>query len=107
MPVDLVVLSACESAVGKAVAAEGIFSLSRAFFYAGAPRVLASLWLVDDRATAMLMSRFYRELLVEKRTPAQSLRLAQQELASQPRWQSPYYWAGFVLQGDWVGGGAR
>lgn len=104
MPVDLVVLSACESAVGKAVAAEGIFSLSRAFFYAGAPRVLASLWLVDDRATAMLMSRFYRELLVEKRTPAQALRLAQQELASQPRWQSPYYWAGFVLQGDWVGG---
>lgn len=107
MPVDLVVLSACESAVGKAVAAEGTFSLSRAFFYAGAPRVLASLWLVDDRATAMLMSRFYRELLVEKRTPAQSLRLAQQELASQPRWQSPYYWAGFVLQGDWVGSGAR
>ncbi|MEJ0035667.1 MAG: CHAT domain-containing protein [Gammaproteobacteria bacterium] len=102
MPADLVVLSACESAVGKAVAAEGIFSLSRAFFYAGAPRVLASLWLVDDRATAALMSRFYRALLVEKRSPAQALRIAQDELASQPRWQSPYYWAGFVLQGDWV-----
>ncbi len=102
MPVDLVVLSACESAVGKAVAAEGIFSLARAFFYAGAPRVLASLWLVDDRATAILMSRFYRALLVEKRSPAQALRLAQDELASQPRWQSPYYWAGFVLQGDWA-----
>jgi CHAT domain-containing protein len=107
MPVDLVVLSACESAVGKAVAAEGTFSLSRAFFYAGAPRVLASLWLVDDRATAVLMTRFYRELLVGKRSPAEALRLAQQELASQPRWQSPYYWAGFVLQGDWVRSAAR
>jgi CHAT domain-containing protein len=53
------------------------------------------------------MTRFYRELLVGKRSPAEALRLAQQELASQPRWQSPYYWAGFVLQGDWVRSAAR
>jgi len=101
MPAQLVVLSACESAVGKNVAAEGVFSLARAFFYAGTPRVLASLWPVDDRATAAFMVEFYRALLNDHRTPAAALRIAQTRLAKQPRWQAPYYWAGFVLQGDW------
>lgn len=101
MPADLVVLSACDSGAGKAVASEGVFSLSRAFFYAGAPRVLASLWAVDDRATAVFMTKFYEALLVEKQSPAAALRAAQLELAGTPRWRSPYYWAGFVLQGDW------
>ena len=101
MPAQLVVLSACESAVGRNVAAEGVFSLSRAFFYAGTPRVLASLWPVDDRATAAFMIEFYRSLLNDHRTPAAALRIAQTRLANQPRWQAPYYWAGFVLQGDW------
>jgi tetratricopeptide (TPR) repeat protein len=101
MPVDLVVLSGCETAAGRDLDAEGIFSLSRAFFYAGAPRVLASLWPVEDRATSILMPEFYRALLVEHMSPASALRVAQERLAQDARWQSPYYWAGFVLQGDW------
>jgi CHAT domain-containing protein len=101
MPVDLVVLSGCETAAGRNVDAEGVFSLSRAFFYAGAPRVVASLWPVEDRATAAFMPEFYRALLVEHMSPASALRVAQQRLARDSRWASPYYWAGFVVQGDW------
>jgi tetratricopeptide (TPR) repeat protein len=101
MPVDLVVLSGCETAVGRDVDSEGVFSLSRAFFYAGVPRVVASLWPVEDRATAAFMSSFYRALIVEHMSTAGALRFAQQSLARDSRWSAPYYWAGFVLQGDW------
>lgn len=101
MPVDLVVLSGCETAAGRGLDSEGVFSLSRAFFYAGAPRVLASLWPVEDRATSTFMPEFYRALLVEHMSAASALRVAQQRLARDSRWTSPYYWAGFVLQGDW------
>jgi CHAT domain-containing protein len=69
--------------------------------YAGARRVIASLWQVDDVATAELMKRFYRGLLQERLTPAAALRAAQLELRGQPQWSSPFYWAGFLLQGDW------
>jgi CHAT domain-containing protein len=101
MPVDLVVLSGCDTAAGRGVGSEGVFSLSRAFFYAGAERVLASLWPVEDRATAAFMPEFYRALLIDHMSPAGALRVAQQRLARDSRWSSPYYWAGFVLQGDW------
>jgi tetratricopeptide (TPR) repeat protein len=101
MPVDLVVLSGCETAAGRGMGSEGVFSLSRAFFYAGAERVLASLWPVEDRATAAFMPEFYRALLIDHMSPAGALRVAQQRLARDSRWSSPYYWAGFVLQGDW------
>jgi CHAT domain-containing protein len=101
MPVDLVVLSGCETAVGRDVDSEGVFSLSRAFFYAGAPRVVASLWPVEDRAAAAFMGSFYRALIVEHMSTAGALRFAQQSLARDSRWSAPYYWAGFVLQGDW------
>ena len=74
--------------------------LSRGFMYAGAKRVLASLWKVDDFATAEFMTRFYRALVTEHRTPAEALRSAQVELSQQKRWAEPYYWAGFVLQGE-------
>ena len=69
--------------------------------YAGAERVVASLWQVDDLATAKLMQRFYRGMLKDGLAPAAALRLAQLELAREKRWSSPYFWAGFVLQGDW------
>lgn len=100
-PVDLVVLSGCETAVGRSLASEGIYSLSRAFFYAGASRVVASLWAVDDRATAAFMTAFYRALLRGGDSPAAALREAQRQIAATPRWASEYYWGGFVLQGDW------
>jgi CHAT domain-containing protein/Tfp pilus assembly protein PilF len=98
---DLVVLSACQTALGKEVGEEGLMGLTRGFMYAGAPRVVASLWKVDDEATAALMKKFYEGLLRDHQTPAQALRSAQQWMRTQKNWQSPYYWAGFVLQGEW------
>jgi CHAT domain-containing protein len=98
---DLVVLSACETALGREVRGEGLYGLARGFLYAGASRVVASLWSVRDEATAQLMSRFYAAMIREGLTPSAALRRAQASLQAEPRWASPYYWAGFVLQGDW------
>lgn len=98
---DVVVLSACSTAAGKNIPGEGPIGLARAFMYAGAPRVVASLWQVNDIATAELMRRFYRGMFIDRLTPAAALRRAQQQLAAIPRWASPYFWAPFVLQGDW------
>jgi len=97
----LIVLGACNSALGPTPGAEGVFSLARAFQHAGARTVLASLWPVDDRASALFMAAFYRAMLREARPPAAALRIARRELANHPRYRMPYYWAGFVLQGDW------
>jgi CHAT domain-containing protein/Flp pilus assembly protein TadD len=98
---DLVVLSACQTGLGKEVRGEGLIGLVRGFMYAGAPRVMASMWEVDDAATAQLMKRFYRGVLQEKLTPAAALRAAQIEMLKKSHWQSPYYWGAFVLQGEW------
>lgn len=98
---DLVVLSACSTALGKEVKGEGLIGLTRGFMYAGANRVIASLWKVDDEATAELMTIFYRNLLQKQMTPARALSAAQIELQKQPRWRSPYYWGAFTLQGEW------
>jgi CHAT domain-containing protein len=98
---DLVVLSACRTALGKEVRGEGLIGLTRGFMYAGAARVLASLWSVEDRATAVLMGKLYRGMLREGLTPAAALRKAQLEMARDPKRKSPYYWAGFSLQGEW------
>jgi CHAT domain-containing protein len=98
---DLVVLSACQTALGKEIRGEGLVGLTRAFIYAGAPRVVASLWQVNDLATAELMKKFYRGMLQQRLRPAAALRAAQLEMSKDARWQAPYYWAGFVLQGEW------
>jgi CHAT domain-containing protein len=98
---DLVVLSACQTGLGKEVRGEGLIGLTRGFMYAGAPRVVASLWEVDDAATAELMKGFYRGVLQEKLAPAAALRAAQVEMLRKRHWQSPYYWGAFVLQGEW------
>ena len=98
---DLVVLSACQTALGKEVRGEGLLGLSRGFMYAGAPRVIASLWQVPDRATSELMKQFYRGVLVEGLRPADALRAAQAAIRKEKRWSSPYFWAAFILQGDW------
>lgn len=98
---ELVVLSACRTGLGKEVKGEGLYGMTRGFMYAGSKRVLVSLWDVQDQATARLMSDFYRELLGPKRPPATSaLRAAQIAIWREGRWQAPYYWAGFVLQGE-------
>lgn len=102
LPAELVVLSACQTGLGKEVRGEGLLSLTRGFMYAGSPRVMASLWKVDDRATTELMKRFYEGVLGPKRLPpAAALRAAQVFMWKQKRWQNSYYWAAFVLQGDW------
>jgi CHAT domain-containing protein len=98
---DLVVLSACQTALGKDVRGEGLLGLTRGFMYAGAPRVVASLWKVPDSATAELMKRFYEAVLRDELPPAAALRKAQASLAQRSAWSAPYYWAGFILQGEW------
>jgi len=98
---DLVVLSGCQTALGKQLRGEGLIGLTRGFMYAGAPRVIASLWSVDDRATAELMKRFYKAVLTQGMRPAAALRAAQVSLLSEKGWDSPYYWAAFNFQGEW------
>ena len=102
LPAELVVLSACQTGLGKEVRGEGFIGLTRGFMYAGARRLMASLWQVDDAATSELMGHFYRGMLGDKRlSPASALRAAQIEMWKQKGWQSPYYWAAFALQGEW------
>ncbi|HZS46442.1 MAG TPA: CHAT domain-containing protein [Blastocatellia bacterium] len=103
LPVDLVVLSSCRTNIGKDIRGEGLINLTRGFMYAGAATVMGSLWSVDDVATSDLMVRFYQDMLGKKSklSPPAALRAAQMELWRSRKWSSPYYWAGFVLQGEW------
>ena len=99
LPAELVVLSACQTALGKNIKGEGLVGLTRGFMYAGAKRVVGSLWLVDDDATAQLMSQFYQGMLKQGLSPVEALRAAQLQMWQQG--MSPYYWAAFTLQGEW------
>ena len=101
LPADLVVLSACQTGLGKNIRGEGMIGLTRGFMYAGATRVVASLWRVDDYATSVLMKKFYRGMLQEKLPAAAALRKAQIEMWQQKQWQAPFYWGAVVLQGEW------
>ena len=101
LPAELVVLSACQTGLGKEIKGEGLVGLTRGFMYAGAARVVVSLWSVDDKATAELMTKFYEKMLKQGERPAAALRAAQVEMWKQKQWQSPYYWAAFTLQGEW------
>ena len=101
LPAELVVLSACQTGLGKDIKGEGVVGLTRAFMYAGAPRVIMSLWSVNDKATSEMMSRLYRVLLQQHQRPAAALREAQLEMWKQKRWRAPYYWAAFELEGEW------
>lgn len=105
LPVDLVVLSACQTGLGKDVKGEGLIGLTRGFMYAGASGVVASLWKVDDEATAELMKYFYEGLFEKGLSPSAALREAQLTMRQQKRWQEPYYWAGFVIQGQYANRG--
>jgi CHAT domain-containing protein len=103
IPADLAVLSACETATGRSYGSEGIVGLVRAFMFAGAPRVICSLWDVDDDATQALMRAFYARWNPKDGSqgvpPAAALRAAQEEVRSDPRWKHPAYWAAWVLWG--------
>ncbi len=112
LPAELVVLSACQTALGKEVRGEGLMGLTRGFMYAGAARVMASLWKVDDAATSALMEHFYQGLLGPKRlSPAEALRQAQIAMwrnagrnlttGQSKDWGKPYFWGGFIMQGEW------
>ncbi|MFO0931078.1 MAG: CHAT domain-containing tetratricopeptide repeat protein [Planctomycetota bacterium] len=98
VPADLVVLSACETSRGRFVRGEGVYGLTRAFLFAGASRVIVSLWKVDDRATQTLMTTFYARWKAGS-PPAKALREAQAAVRADPRWKHPAYWAGWVLWG--------
>lgn len=98
---ELVVLSACQTALGKEIRGEGMIGLTRGFFYAGAPRVVASLWKVEDKATAKLMKLFYRKMFTAKARPSAALRGAQIEMLEQTEWKSPFFWGSFILEGEW------
>jgi CHAT domain-containing protein/Flp pilus assembly protein TadD len=101
LPAELVVLSACQTGLGKEIKGEGLVGLTRGFMYAGAARVVVSLWNVNDKATADLMTKFYGKMLKQGERPAAALRAAQVEMWKRKQWQSPYYWAAFTMQGEW------
>jgi CHAT domain-containing protein/tetratricopeptide (TPR) repeat protein len=98
---DLVVLSACQTALGREIRGEGLIGLTRGFMYAGANRVLATLWKVDDEATAEMMRLFYAAMIQDKQSPSAALRTAQLEMQRRKQWIAPFYWSGFTLQGEW------
>ena len=99
---DLVVLSACRTGLGRNVQGEGIVGLTSGFMYAGAKSVVASLWKVDDDATAELMGHFYTAIFKNGLAPAAALNAAKREMWKQPRWRAPFYWAAFTLQGEYT-----
>lgn len=98
---ELVVLSACNTGLGEDIEGEGLVGLTRAFLYAGSKSVVASLWNVDDAATAELMHHFYEAMLKDGRPPSAALRSAKEAMRRQKRWRQPYYWAGFFIQGEY------
>jgi CHAT domain-containing protein len=101
MQADLVVLSACRTGLGQNVQGEGLIGLTGAFMYAGSKGVVASLWKVDDEATAELMKNFYASMLKDGLPPASALRAAKQAMRAKNQWHSPYFWAAFVLHGEY------
>ena len=99
---ELTVLSACQTALGKDIKGEGSVGLTHGFISAGSKSVVASLWKVDDRATAALMRDFYESLLQEGMPTGKALRAAKLKMLRDKRWSAPYYWAGFILQGEYT-----
>jgi CHAT domain-containing protein len=98
---ELVVLSACSTALGEEIQGEGLMGLARGFLYAGAPRVVATLWEIDDRTMAEAMKRFYEAMLTRGERATQALRSAQIAMWKTKGWDAPYYWAAFTLEGEW------
>ena len=98
---NLVTLSACETALTKVRGGEDWAGMSRGFIYAGTPSILATLWSVDDKSTAILLKNFYTNWLTKGMSKPAALRQAQLALKSIPEYSHPFYWAPFVMIGDW------
>ena len=98
---DMIVLSACQTALGKDVKGEGLIGISRGFLYAGSKRIVASLWKVDDSATAEFMKRFYQNHLQKGMPASKALQQTKIEMRKIRRYRSPFYWSAFTLLGDW------
>lgn len=101
IPAELVVLSACQTGLGKEVKGEGLVGLTRGLMYAGAARVVVSLWSVSDQGTSELMVKFYRKMLKERQRPSAALRAAQVEMWQEGKYRDPFFWAPFVIQGEY------
>lgn len=97
---DLVILSACQTGIGKEVIGEGMLGFTYAFMSIGATKLITTLWDIDDESTSALMTIFYQKLATGKK-PAEALREAQIEIMQQEKWANPFYWAGFTFTGDW------
>jgi CHAT domain-containing protein/Flp pilus assembly protein TadD len=97
---ELVVLSACETGLGKDTKGEGLVGLTRGLMYAGSKRAVVSLWNVNDKGTSQLMPIFYKSVLAGK-SPAVALREAQLQMWQGKEWRNPFYWAAFTVQGEW------
>ncbi len=100
-PADLIVLSACETGLGKDIKGEGLVGLTRGLMYAGAERLVVSLWQVDDRGTAVFMQEFYQEMLQNGKSASEALRATQLKMWNQEKWRNPNYWAAFAFLGEW------
>jgi CHAT domain-containing protein/tetratricopeptide (TPR) repeat protein len=99
---EVIVLSACQSGLGREMNGEGLVGLTRGFLEAGVPRLVVSLWQVGDQGSAELMRRFYRSWLVDGETPSAALAAAQRSMWRDAEWSAPYHWAGFQFVGDWT-----
>jgi len=98
---DLAVLSACQTGLGKLIRGEGMIGLSRSFMYAGTPSVVVSLWSVSDISTSILMRRFYENLTRKGLSKTDALHLAQISMIKDEKYAHPFFWAPFILTGDW------
>jgi CHAT domain-containing protein/Tfp pilus assembly protein PilF len=98
---DLVVLSACETGIGQEIRGEGLVSLTRGFMYAGAERLVVSLWAVADRSTSEFMQDYYGKILENSANPATAMRETQLEMLQSDQYNAPYFWSPFVFQGEW------
>ena len=99
---EVTVLSACQTALGKDIKGEGVVGFTHSFISAGSKSVVASLWKVDDQATEALMADLYPSMLQKGMSPAAALRAAKLKVMQDPRWHAPYYWAGFIVQGEYT-----
>ena len=100
-PADLIVLSACETGLGKEIQGEGLVGLTRGLMYAGAERLVVSLWQVDDKGTAAFMQEFYKQMLQSGKPANEALRATQLKMWHSEKWRHPNYWAAFTFLGEW------